>query len=63
MLASSEELFLRSWSERAQLLDALVFAKVAAATPARLVSDSLVPSANLSPDLEQSEVGKRRGEC
>lgn len=63
MLASLEEQFLRSRLERAQLLDALGFEKVAAATQTLLVSDSLVPSANLSPDLEQGEVGKRRGVC
>lgn len=33
MLMCLEEQFLRSWSERAQLLDALLLEKVAAATP------------------------------
>lgn len=63
MLVSLEEQFLKSRPERAQLLDTLVFEKVAAATQALLVFDSLVPSANLSLNLEPGEVGKRRGEC
>lgn len=60
MITSLEEQFLRCRSERARLLGALVLEKVAAATQTLLVSDSLVPSANLSPDLERGEVGKRR---
>lgn len=60
MLVPLEEQFLRSRPERAQLLDTPVFEKVAAATRALLGFDSLVLSANLSPDLEPGEVGKRR---
>ena len=68
MLVSLEERCLRSRSERAQLLDTLVFEKLIAVRQkltlqTLLISDSLVPSANLGPDLEQGEVGKRRGEC
>lgn len=58
-----EELFLRSRSERAQLLDTVVPEKAAAVTEPLLISALLVPSANLSPDLEQGEVGMRREEC
>jgi len=68
MLVSLEERCLRSQSERAQLLDTLVFEKLIAVRQKLtlqtfLISDSLVPSANLGLDLEQGEVGKRRGEC
>lgn len=54
-----EKQFLRSWSERAQLLGPLVFGKVAAETQTLPISDSLVPAANWDPH----KVGKRRGEC
>lgn len=63
MLASLEEEFLGSLSEGVQCLDALVFEKVATVTQTLLISDSLVPSAKLSPNLERGEVRKRRGEC
>lgn len=59
MLASLEKQFLRSWSERAQLLGPLVFEKVAAETQTLSILDSLAPATN----LDQGKVGKRREEC
>lgn len=50
-----EKQFLRSWSERAQLLGPLVFEKVAAAIQTFPIPDSLVPAIN----LDQGKVGKR----
>lgn len=59
MLASLEKQFLRSWSERTQLLGPLVFEKVVAVAQTLPITDSLVPAIN----LPQGKVGKRRGEC
>lgn len=55
-LTSLGEQFLKSWSGSVLLTDALVFEKVAAVTQTLLISDSVVPSVILSPDLEQGEV-------
>lgn len=55
-LTSLGEQFLKSWSGRVLLIDALVFEKVAAVTQTFLISDSLVASLIPSPDLEQGEV-------
>lgn len=59
MLASLEKQFLRSWSERAQLLGPLVFENVAAETQTLPILDSLAPATN----LDQGKAGKRRKEC
>lgn len=59
MLASLEKQFLRSWSERAQLLGLLVFEKGSAEIQTLPILDSLAPATN----LDQGKTGKRRKEC
>lgn len=54
-----EKQFLRSWSVRAQLLDPLVFGKVAAETHTLPIPDSLIPAIN----LDRGKVGKGRVDC
>lgn len=56
-LTSSGERFLRPWLENTQYEKAQ---RSRLSTQLLLLSNSPIPSANLSPNLEQGKVGKRR---